>query len=124
MLNKFQSTEAMKKQIEDGYEYYVSLLDDQLVGYLCIREEDGLLFLSKIYLDSSMRGKGFGKEGISFVEKTASERGLKGIRLTVNKYNSNTIAAYKKMGFIETKELVMDIGEGFVMDDYEMIKWI
>ena len=38
----------------------------------------------------------------------------------VNKYNKNTILAYQKLGFIQKRELVIDIGNGFVMDDFEM----
>ena len=30
--------------------------------------------------------------------------------------------AYEKMGFFKNQELVMDIGNGYVMDDYEMIR--
>ena len=38
----------------------------------------------------------------------------------VNKYNSNSIAAYEKMGFLNLGPTVADIGDGFIMDDYIM----
>ena len=44
------------------------------------------------------------------------------IELTVNKYNSGTIAAYEKMGFEKVRPAVFDIGGGYIMDDYIMKK--
>lgn len=120
MLEKFQSLEAMQKQVAEGYEYFRIQEADQLVGYLSFKEEADGFFLSKVYVHSSARGKGFGKAAIEFVKTEAQKRGLSQIRLTVNKYNHNSITAYLKMGFEKTRELVMDIGQGYVMDDYEM----
>lgn len=121
MLEKFQSARAMEEQVKEGYEYFMILEEGQLVGYLAFKEEAEGLFLSKVYVHSSVRGKGFGKAAIEFVKTEVQKRGLSQIRLTVNKYNHNSIAAYFKMGFEKTRELVMDIGEGYVMDDYEMV---
>ena len=121
MLEKFQSVKAMHEQIKEGYEYFMIQDTERLVGYLAFKEEAGGLFLSKVYVHASARGKGLGKAAIEFVKSEVDKRGLKQIRLTVNKYNHNSIAAYLKMGFEKTKELVMDIGEGYVMDDYEMV---
>lgn len=121
MLDKFQSAKAMQEQLEEGYEYFMIRDGETRVGYLAFKEESAGLFLSKVYVHSSGRGKGFGKAAIEFVKSEVKKRGLKQIRLTVNKYNHNSIAAYLKMGFEKTQELVMDIGEGYVMDDYEMV---
>lgn len=121
MLDKFQSAKAMQEQLKEGYEYFMIYDGETMVGYLAFKEESGGLFLSKVYIHSSGRGKGFGKAAIEFVKCEVKKRGLKQIRLTVNKYNHNSIAAYLKMGFEKTQDLVMDIGEGYVMDDYEMV---
>ena len=42
------------------------------------------------------------------------------IRLTVNKHNDNSIAAYKKMGFETIDSVKTDIGGGYYMDDFVM----
>ena len=42
------------------------------------------------------------------------------IQLTVNKKISDSIAFYKKVGVNIVDSAVMDIGNGFVMDDYVM----
>ena len=59
-----------------------------------------------------------------FIEEQAKDLNCKIIYLTVNKYNTNSIMAYQKTGFVKTEELVIDIGNGYVMDDYRMEKLI
>ncbi|MCB4809111.1 GNAT family N-acetyltransferase [Tamlana sp. 62-3] len=122
MLKKYQSAEAIQMQIESGYIYFIIKSANEALGYLAIKPEQNSLFLSKLYVLKRFRGKGFGKQAIAFVEAEALKMGLLKIRLTVNKYNSQSIKAYKSIGFITTKKLLIDIGSGFVMDDYEMLK--
>ncbi len=122
MLDKFQSEQAMLAQEAEGYEYYCFRLEGNLVGYLCIKQEQDLLFVSKIYVSDQMRGKGLGRKGLNFVEVETRKRGLLKIRLTVNKNNVNSIKTYEKLGYKKNKEIIIDIGNGYVMDDYEMIK--
>ena len=50
------------------------------------------------------------------------ERGCDRLVLAVNKGNRDAIAAYLKHGFRIGQAVVKDIGGGFVMDDYVMIK--
>ena len=54
------------------------------------------------------------------IKELTKQCGLNKIRLTVNKYNANTIKAYKKWGLNTVESTVTDIGDGFVMDDYIM----
>lgn len=122
MVNKFQTSEAMQQQAEEGYEYYLLEHQNNDVGYLAIEKRNNDLFLSKIYLLKSCRGKGFGKKAFNFIEKRANDLHCKSISLTVNKNNTNTIKAYQKLGFINTEAMTIDIGNGFVMDDYRMVK--
>ena len=122
MLAKFQSVTAMNEHVANGYEYYTVFYKELPVGYLSIKQESQYLFLSKIYVLSVYRGKGIGKTMINFIEDKAKTYNLNKIRLTVNRYNTNSVKAYEKMGFKNKREVVQDIGNGFVMDDYEMIK--
>ena len=59
---------------------------------------------------------------MDFIESKAKHYQLKTIRLTVNINNVNAIKAYEKLGFKNVGPLVTDIGNGFVMDDYQMEK--
>ncbi|WP_298236737.1 GNAT family N-acetyltransferase [uncultured Algibacter sp.] len=122
MLDKYQSTEAIASQVQDGYEYFMIHYNSNTVGYISIKKEEAALFLSKIYVLSSYRGKKIGKSAMFFIEEKANAYHLNSIRLTVNINNINSIKAYEKLGFINVGPLVTDIGSGFVMDDYEMIK--
>lgn len=124
MLDKYQSAKAIEEQIENGYAYFLLSFDKIPVGYISIKKEENALFLSKIYVLSSYRGKKIGKAAMNYVEGKAKEYKLNAIRLTVNINNTNSIKAYKKLGFVNVGSLVTDIGHGFVMDDYEMIKMI
>lgn len=121
MVEKFQSYDAMKNQMEnDGYEYYFITADDKILGYTGIKKEADRLFLSKLYLLKENRGKGYASEAFKFLINYCKENGLKSIYLTVNKQNKHTIAVYKKKGFEVIDIQVADIGNGYVMDDYIM----
>lgn len=124
MLKHFQSMEAMQKQVDNGFEYYLLSVDGQDLGYLGFQEEGKELFLSKVYLQKAMRGQGYGRLMITFVEEQLEQRQLDQIRLTVNKFNTASIRAYEKMGFHRTRALVQEIGQGYVMDDFEYVKSI
>ena len=122
MLEKFQSASAIEAQIREGAFYYLIYYMASPAGYFSYYLQGNSLFLSKIYVDSKLRGSGLGRFSIDYIEQQARNRELDSITLTVNKNNANTIAAYKKMGFEIEEAIVMDIGNGFVMDDYKMIK--
>jgi ribosomal protein S18 acetylase RimI-like enzyme len=124
MLNKFQSTKVIEQQIKDGASYYLLIYNENPVGYFSYSEKEDVLFLSKLYVLSTARGNGIGKKAMNFMETKVIELGLKKIQLTVNKYNYNSIKAYEKMGFINVKAIVQDIGNGYVMDDYVLEKEI
>ena len=122
MLDKFQSKKAITEQIKNGYLYYLLKSGYEYVGYTGVCPKDDELFLSKLYVRASQRGKGLGRKAIEFLERLAGGRGLSKITLTVNKNNTDSIKAYEKFGFANLGVVVQDIGSGFVMDDYKMEK--
>ncbi len=122
MLKNFQSKKAIQEQLNNCYNYYLIYEENKNIGYAAIQFRRDELFLSKIYIKSSERGKGYAKKTIQFIEETAKNNNLKKITLTVNKNNSNTIKVYEKIGFKIVEPIVMDIGGGFIMDDYLMEK--
>ena len=118
MVENFQSEKAIKEQIEnENYTYYFIKSDNENGGYFGISDKADYLFLSKLYIKKDYRHKGIGTQAFEKIKKLA---GKKPIRLTVNKYNKNTIKAYEKWGFKTIDAVVTDIGSGFVMDDYIM----
>ncbi len=117
MLEKFQSQDAIKQQIDRGSKYYIITVDQVEAGYFSVEDKTEKLFLSKLYVLKSFRGKGIGKQGIEFIKSTFNHPI---IQLTVNKNNSHSIAFYQNVGFKIVDDVVTDIGSGFVMDDYVM----
>jgi len=124
MLGRFQSTKAISDQIQRGFLYFLIEEDNQFIGYIGVQQKGNELFLSKIYIKSSHRGRGYGKKTIQFTEKLAKEKGARKIVLTVNKNNMNTIRAYERMGFKNLGSIIQEIGDGFIMDDYKMEKTV
>lgn len=125
MIEKFQSAPAMRAQMaNDGYRYYFFLYNGQKAGYTGVRRDGDSLFLSKIYVEKLFRRKGIAAYGITAMAAMCRHEGLRKIRLTVNKHNEGSIACYLAQGFSISYPLVTDIGNGFVMDDYVMEKWI
>ena len=122
MLEKYQSFNAISSQIKNGYDYFLISDAKKAVGYLCLVYDYSKkkLMISKIYVDVNERGLGYGKQLIDFTIRLAKEKKMKIIWLTVNKNNNNSIKWYQKLNFKTTDELVMDIGNNFVMDDYIM----
>lgn len=121
MVEKFQSFPAMKSQVEKGYSYYIISRNGEYLGYTAVCPEEDGLFLSKLYIKKENRGKGYARQAFEFLKKLCAEKGYKFIRLTVNKYNADTIAVYEKLGFELLRSEVTDIGNGYVMDDFVYI---
>lgn len=122
MLANIQSADKIFERMESGEEYYMAYLYSRLIGYMAIKAEPDRIFLSKLYIEKDFRGRGIASQFINLVIDKARELGKEFISLTVNKNNLTSISIYKKMGFEIEGELVTDIGGGYVMDDYVMVK--
>lgn len=120
MLDKFQSENAIADQISHRTDYYLITRQHVNAGYLAIKVSGQTLFLSKLYLLLSERGKGYARQSIQFLQQIARDKGLDSISLTVNKDNVITIKVYQRLGFVIKGAHVKDIGSGFFMDDYLM----
>ena len=95
-------------------------VDDVAIGYCAFEKQtDTEGKLHKLYLRPSLKQKGAGTFIINQINQQARNLGLQSIYLNVNKLNS-AVDFYLKKGFIKERELVLDIGNGYVMDDYVM----
>lgn len=123
MLKHFQSVEAITKQItDDNYSYFLVIDDTTPLGYFAYYPTADFLYLSKFYLRESARGKGYGKKVLTFLEKSAKTLNLPAVQLNVFKGNRDTISIYNRMGFEVIDKPQIDIGNGFILDDYVMRK--
>ena len=120
MIQSFQSFEAISAHIKDGYDYCLFADAKAEVGYISYKIIDDALFLSKIYVLAEHRGKGYAKAAVEFLKKIAVAEKCVKIRLTVNQNNHSSIKAYEKMGFVNARVQIADIGNGFFMEDFVM----
>ena len=121
MLSNFHSRDVISKEIgQQKFMYFLIKDSHRTIGYLGIQIKSDVLFLSKLYILSSERGQGIGREAMNFIKKLGQKNHVGKITLTVNRNNKGSIAAYYKMGFVKTGEVCVDIGEGYKMDDFKM----
>ena len=121
MLEWLYSNESLQKQVEEEGCVFLVYEEDKIVqGFASFSEIESTLFkLHKLYVFTSLHGKGIGKALLDNVKKRTVDLGGKAIELQVNKRN---VAQhfYTKQGFTIDREMVLDIGNGFVMDDFVM----
>lgn len=124
MLKNFQSADAIRKAItEDGYRYYfIRTPEGETAGYCAVRLLPDVLYLSKLYIEKSFRGRRLAVAVIDALCRTAAEEKRPAIRLNCNRFNKNTLAIYDRLGFRIVKEEKESIGNGFYTDDYVLEK--
>ena len=118
MIALFQSASSIASQLADGFRYFF-VVDGagRRIGYVAFVPHEDSLYLSKFYLCRDQRGQGHARQMMAFVADAAREAGFGAVTLNVNRRNESRFA-YEAMGFRIVREEVIDIGQGFVMDDY------
>jgi GNAT superfamily N-acetyltransferase len=125
MLAKMYSLETLREEIRlRAIRYERLFVGEEFAGFASHGPTDQakLFKLHKIYLHPAWHGQGLGTLLLRYCEREASKLGADRLVLTVNKRNSKAIAAYQRNGFAITDSVVVNIGGGFVMDDYVMAK--
>ena len=124
MLARMYDVDVMRQELENGIAYDRLMIDGELRGFASYgpTSNDDELKLHKLYVHPACQRRGYGAELLNRVESVAREHGFASVVLTVNKRNAKAIAAYRKNGFTIHESVVTDIGGGFVMDDYVMVK--
>ena len=82
----------------------------------------GEMKLDKLYVHPAQQRRGYGGRMIARACEAARQRGCDRLVLAVTKGNRDAIAAYLAHGFQVAEAVVKEIGGGFVMDDYVMVK--
>jgi diamine N-acetyltransferase len=77
---------------------------------------------ASLYVDRNHRRHGLGRHIIQLAADYGLKHDLSLLWLTVNRHNQTAIDFYLGNGFVNTEALVQDIGGGFVMDDFKMVK--
>lgn len=74
--------------------------------------------LDKLYVHPALQRRGIGHALLRRVKEHARHAAACRLVLRVNRRNAKALAAYAKYGFRVYGEQVLDIGNGFVMDDF------
>jgi len=125
MLDWMYAPDRLRHEIGNGHaDYFLFRLNGQSVGFASMGagEEDLELHLHKFYLSTSHQGKGLGSQAIQLLIEEAEERGAYQISLRVNRKNERALRCYQRNGFEISHEVCSEIGDGYVMDDYWMVK--
>ncbi|MEW5676239.1 GNAT family N-acetyltransferase [Flavobacterium enshiense] len=126
MLENFYAIPALEAQLDNHHVFLLAENQGVFYGFASYEincKNSGKTKLHKIYVSSESQGKGVGKLLLSEVEKAAKKAGNTHLFLNVNRYN---IAQefYKHNGFEIVHEEDIDIGLGYLMEDYVMEKTI
>ena len=123
MLDLIYTPAALKAQMEKGHQFIIAYEAEMPIGYASYSaksaDEPTTFRLHKIYVLTGLQTKGIGSLLLEYVTTQSKNAGATLLELNVNKYNAAKIF-YEKKGFAVLKEEVIDIGNGYVMDDYVM----
>lgn len=100
------------------------LVDGRMTGFSSyfLTGNAGEMKLDKLYVHHDHQRQGYGGMLLDRVLGIARAHGCSTLILAVNKHNQIAIAAYGKYGFRIAESVVKDIGGGFVMDDFIMVR--
>ena len=124
MLARMYNVATMRHELEDGVTWFRALVDGELRGFASVGPTDiaSEFKLHKLYVHPDWQRLGLGSALLQECESTARAPGATMLTLNVNQRNAVALAAYRQRGFTIRDFIVADIGGGFVMDDYVMVK--
>ena len=117
MLRVYQSMENILQEIKEGTRYFGLFLREECVGYTAYEQKETYLYISKLYIKSSLRGKGYMRAVFEAYDCLSLSLALKQ-RLRVNQHNTQAISVDEHLGFKKIGTDLADIGNGYVMDDF------
>ncbi|MBS1920444.1 MAG: GNAT family N-acetyltransferase [Bacteroidetes bacterium] len=120
MMKLMYSKTSLQKQMMQGSQFIIAYDNEEPVGFAAYQETAPAVFkLLKIYVLLSQQGKGTGKFIIAHIVEKIKSKNAEALQLQVNR-NNNARFFYEKLGFQILKEINLDIGNGFFMNDYVM----
>ena len=120
MMKMMYAPEVMEKELVNGFLFDLLVIDGRDAGYMVYApyDEPETMKLHKLYLLEEFQGKGYGQKMLRYVADAARKTGFRFLILAVNKRNVKAQKAYERFGFKQYKSVQIDIGNGFIMDDY------
>ena len=123
MLQLFYSPQALEQQIlKLKHRFIIAEIDLEEVGFASFSKVSPAIWkLHKLYVLPGLQGKGIGRALVDMVEEEVRTHNGAHLILNVNK-NNKALHFYESLGFAIEKDELIDIGNGFVMDDFVLGK--
>ncbi|WP_395045914.1 GNAT family N-acetyltransferase [Flavobacterium sp.] len=125
MLDKFYNLSYLENQLINENQVFLLIEENnKYLGFCAYElncESSSKTKLHKIYVLPETQGKGIGKILLNEVEKITLENNNSALFLNVNRYN-NAQEFYKKQGYSVIKTIDIEIGNGYLMEDFVMEK--
>ena len=121
MLDKMYTRQDLMEQVyEKKHEMYIIEKDEKEIGFLSVSlDVDSEYFLHKFYIDQQKSNSGIGTKVLDLLIEMINPKLL---TLTVNRQNFKSINFYFKNGFKIKKVEDFDIGNGYFMNDFVMVR--
>ncbi|MEO6818098.1 MAG: GNAT family N-acetyltransferase [Ginsengibacter sp.] len=127
MLEKFYNYSSLQNQLETLKHSFILVKNENefvaFASYSSQIKSKGVFRLNKLYVLPSEQGKHVGKQMLDHIIDEIKKEAATSIQLNVNRFNK-AIHFYKKQGFEIVREENIDIGEGYLMNDWIMEKKI
>jgi diamine N-acetyltransferase len=127
MLDMMYSIQSITEQVsKKGHVFLLAKEGEDSLGYASYQfdyQGTNKTKLHKIYILPTAQGKGVGKLLMNEVVKIAKLHGSSVLSLNVNR-NNKAVDFYEKIGFEKAGTEDIDIGNGFLMEDFIMEKKI
>ena len=121
MLKKMYSPESLLQQMKGGHQFTLVNDNEKSIGYCSISTKDNKnYFLHKFYVETADQNIGIGTQLFAYLFNSLNN--VESIELTVNRQNYKAINFYFKNGFVIKEVADFDIGKGYSMNDFVMIK--
>lgn len=124
MLDNMYNKGLLLSQFQEGHVFLMAMennIDLGFAGFSILEAEENSYKLHKLYVLPEMHGRGVGKLLINEVINRVRDLGGKSIELNVNR-NNKAADFYVSAGFDIKEKVDLDIGEGYFMNDYVMVK--
>jgi ribosomal protein S18 acetylase RimI-like enzyme len=122
MLDRLYHPDLLRDQVALGHPLFGAYSGEDLVGYAHVFFEGHQSRLDKLYVAPLYQGIGVGRKLVDEAVRFAIGSDCSLMTLRVNRNNLNAVAAYEHFGFGILATHKKDIGGGYIMDDYLMMK--
>lgn len=119
MLDLMYSSNELKIKIDDSHLFYGYEEEGLIKGFVSYKDYGTYYKIHKLYVMPIYQGQSIGKKLIDFVVAAAFKSNVKTLLLNVNRYNK-AVEFYKYLGFTVVLTEDIEIGNGYLMEDYRL----